>query len=152
MDPAAYMREVVDPTISDFKEHPASRRHAFLACVAVYHCIDYLAHPKKSANLRTDFRKNPDFAVVDRVAHAFKHLETGHPDTPQNQPLRVGKVFRRPPARAGVMQAGLSRCGDPTGSVEIWGENGSNLLRVVTKAAEFLRTKLPAPRETAQAS
>jgi hypothetical protein len=78
----------VDPTIRDLEDHPASRRHAFIACVVTFHCIDYFAHPKKSANLRNLFRnQSPDFAVVDRVAHSFKHLETGHPEAPQNQPL-----------------------------------------------------------------
>jgi hypothetical protein len=47
--------------------------------------------------------ENADFAVVDRVANAFKHVETGHPDAPQNQPLTVTSVFERPPGMAGVM-------------------------------------------------
>ena len=145
MDAEAYMREIVDPTINDFAEHQASRRHAFLACVATSHCIDYLEYPKKPGNRRTQFRReNPDFAIVDRVAHAFKHLQTGHPEAPQNLPLQVTHVYERPPGRAGAMQAGLSRLGDPVGSVEIWGENVPSLLGVVRKAAEFLRGKLPA--------
>jgi hypothetical protein len=150
VDAEAYMSEIVDRTINDFKEHQASRRHAFLACVATFHCIDYLAHPRKSANLRKKFRKNPDFAIVDGVAHAFKHVKSdGNVTAPQarEQPLRVTAVFSRPPARAGVMQAGLSRVGDPVGGVEIWGESGSDLLGVVMKAAEFLRTMLPASQD-----
>jgi hypothetical protein len=54
--------------------------------------------------MRDRFRKrSPDFAIVDRVANAFKHVETGHPDAPQNQPLTVTSVFERPPGMAGVM-------------------------------------------------
>jgi hypothetical protein len=53
----SYMNEFVDPTISDFERHPTSRRHAFLACLVTFHCIDYLEHPKKSANVRNQFRK-----------------------------------------------------------------------------------------------
>ncbi len=39
-----YLKTVVDPTIDDFKKNPASVRHAFLACVATFHAIDYLAY------------------------------------------------------------------------------------------------------------
>jgi hypothetical protein len=140
-----YMNEFVDPTIRDLEDHPASRRHAFIACAVTFHCIDYFAHPKKSANLRNLFRnQSPDFAVVDRVAHSFKHLETGHPEAPQNQPLASTYVFERPPGEAGRMQAGLSRFGDAVGSVGIWGEDEdhSDVLPVVKRAAKFLRSKI----------
>lgn len=140
-DAISYIRDIVDPTIADFHDHPASRRHAFLACVATFHCLDYIAD--KSQNLRDRFRKeSSDFAIVDRVAHAFKHVKSGHRESPQNQPLHASLVFERPPALAGVAQCGLSRLGDTTGSVEIWNEDGSNLLSAVTKAAKFLRSKM----------
>jgi hypothetical protein len=136
LDPESYMREIVDPTISDFRAHPASRRHAFLACVVTFHCIDYIR--RKPKNLRNQFRKeSAEFATVDRVAHALKHAKSDG-----EQPLNVTSVFARPPARAGVARAGLSRCGDSTGAVEIWNEDGSDLLRAVTKAVEFLRSKM----------
>jgi hypothetical protein len=137
------MMIIVDPTIADFRDHPASRRHAFLACAVTFHCIDYIAQVDKSQNLRQGFRKeNSDFATVDRVAHAFKHVESGNSKSSENQPLHVTSVFARPPALAGVMQCGLSRLGDLQGGVEIWKEDGSNLLSAVTKAAEFLRGKM----------
>ena len=140
-DAKSYMEEIVDPTIADFRDHPASRRHAFLACVATFHCINYIV--PRSQNLRDQFRKeNSNFAIVDRVAHAFKHVSSGDPRSPQNLPLHVASVFQRPPCLAGVAQAGLSRLGDTKGSVEIWNEQGSDLLSVVTRAAEFLRNKM----------
>jgi hypothetical protein len=142
----SFMAEIVDPTIADFRDHPASRRHAFLACVATFHCLDYLAHPNPSQNLRRLFGKeSPDFATVERVAHAFKHVKSdGNLKSPETRkrPLSVASVFRHPPARAGVAQTGLSRVGDSKGGVEIRGEDGSDLLSVVTKAAEFLRSKI----------
>jgi hypothetical protein len=142
-DAKSYLAEVVDPTVADFRNHPASRRHAFLACVATFHCIDYIAQIDKSQNLRQRFRKeNSDFATVDRVAHAFKHVESGSSKSSENQPLHVTSVFVRPPALAGVMQCGLSRMGDLQGGVEILDEDGSNLLSAVTRAAEFLRSKM----------
>jgi hypothetical protein len=143
MHAEAYMIEMVDPTINDFEANPGSRRHAFLACLATFHSIDYLAYPGKSANLRDRFRReNTDFAVIDRVAHAFKHVESGDPNSPQNQPLDVSTVFARPAALAGVMQSGISRCGDTIGGVEIWGERVVDLLHIVRNAAAFLRTKI----------
>jgi gamma-glutamyl phosphate reductase len=145
-DAKSYIEEIVDPTIADFRDHPASRRHAFLACVVTFHCIDYIMHPKKSKNLRRLFRKeNLDFATVDRVAHAVKHVRSDGDSKSseiQTRSLHVTSIFERPPALAGVMQCGLSRFGDFQGGVEIWEEEGSNLLSVVTKAAEFLRSKM----------
>lgn len=143
MDAISYMNEIVKPTIRDFESNPTSRRHAFLTCVAVFHFIDYLDLLESSQNLRGQFRRqNANFAIVDRVAHAFKHVQSGNALAMDNQPLAVRSVFERPPAMAGVMQCGLSRCGDEVGGVEIWGENGPDLLHVVKRAAEFLRSKL----------
>ena len=145
-DAKSYLEEIVEPTIADFRDHPASLRHAFLACVVTFHFIDYIAHPKRSQNLRRRFGKeSPDFAIMDRVAHAIKHVKSsGDPKSPQkqNQSLHVTSLFERPPGRAGVMRAGLSRLGDLKGGVEIWDEEDSDLLSAVTKAAEFLRTKM----------
>jgi hypothetical protein len=142
-DAKSYMGEIVDPTIADFRDHPASRRHAFLACAVTFHCVDYIAQPNRSKSLRDRFRKeNSDFATVDRVAHAFKHVKSGSLKSSQNRPLHVASVFERPPALAGVAQAGLSRVGDSEGGVEIWNEDGPDLLSVVTKAAKFLRSKM----------
>src|SRR5690242_18651604 len=97
MDIERYFEQIVDPTIADLEANPTSVRQAFLAAAAVFHAIDYLA-PKGSAGLRTAFRKqSPEFAIVDRIAHAFKHVETGHPDNPNNQPLSAEGVIARPP-------------------------------------------------------
>lgn len=134
-DAESYMREIIDPTIADFHAHPTSRRHAFLACVATYHCIDYIKRPP--GNLRKRFRENTDFATVDRVAHAFKHAKSDG-----KRPLEATSVFARPPAIAGAAQAGLSSVGDSTGGVEVWNESDSDLLSTVKKAAEFLRSKI----------
>jgi hypothetical protein len=79
MDAESYITEIIDPTISEFEANPRSRRHAFLACVATFHCIDYLARPGSPAGIRSQFKKeNKAFATVDRVAHAFKHMKSSH--------------------------------------------------------------------------
>lgn len=137
-----YMTEIVDPTIGDFEANPTSVRHAFLACVETYHTVDHLAHPKKPGNELKLFRdKSPEFAVVDRVAHAFKHVKAGDARNQHISPLRADDVIERPPARCGQMRCGLSRLGDTSGGVTINSETNYDLLRTVKKAAEFLRAK-----------
>jgi hypothetical protein len=145
-DAEVYLDDLATPTIVDFEKAPASRQRAFLACVALFHAVDYLAKRPGSPNkriLRKQFREgSADFAIVDRVAHAFKHVKAGNSQSSDNKPLHVRAVFSRPPAFAGVMVAGLSYLGDLRGGVEIWNERGSDLLGVVKRASAFIRAKL----------
>ncbi|MBO0734438.1 MAG: hypothetical protein J2P49_09025, partial [Methylocapsa sp.] len=143
VDAPTYLEQFVEPTIADFEKYPYSRRHAFLACVVAFHTLDYL-FPKEAVrrNGRKEFRKESDeFAIVDRVAHAFKHVESGTHKDQHNLPLSVKHVYSHPPARLGVLQCGASRLGDPTGKVALWGEENSDLLPVLKEAGEFLRRK-----------
>jgi hypothetical protein len=140
-----YFEQIVEPTIENFEANPTSVRHAFLAAVVVFHAIDYLPHrTASSASLRNKFRKEcADFAIVDRIAHAFKHVETGHTDNPQNQPLSARGVVARPPMYYGVSGAyGLSRWNDPVGGVTLDGDRRVDVLVAVKKAVEFLRSKI----------
>ena len=140
MDAQQYMDEIVDPTITEFKANPASRRHAFLACVTTFHTIDYLTRPQKPGNLRRSFCDEcEDFALVDRVAHAFKHVQSGSPNQTQ---LNVENVLRRPPGAIGEFEIGLSRIGDECGGVTLSENLDLDLLPVVKNAAEFLRGKI----------
>ena len=52
VDAKQFADEIVEPTITEFEREPSSRRRAFLACVATFHLIDYLALPAKPATLR----------------------------------------------------------------------------------------------------
>jgi hypothetical protein len=120
MDANRYMTEIVEPTISDFEANPTSVRHAFLACVVTFHSIDYLTYPKKSGSRRKSFRKNsPEFATVDRIAHAFKHVHGGDDREAHFQPLKAADVIERPPASWGKAVSGLTRWGDAIGGVTI---------------------------------
>jgi len=107
------------------------------------HTVDYIEYPKKNTgNRRKDFRKESnEFAIVDRVAHAFKHVKSWDHNNQNNQPLFVKHVYSRPPARCGVMQCGLSRLVDTTGGVALWGEISTDLLPAAKEAVEFLRKK-----------
>ena len=136
-----YLNEIVDPTIADFEKHPSSVRHAFLACVATYHAVDYLAHPKRSAgNLAKTWRdQSRAFRIVDHVAHAFKHVTSER----SNQTLRAKEVLNAsevisvpgafgPEFSDGFQVAKVTLESDPTG----------NILRSLQEAAKFLRQEL----------
>jgi hypothetical protein len=145
METERYFEQIVDPTIKDFEANPTSVRHAFLAAAAVFHAIDYLPRQtKSSSSLRNRFRRDcPDFAIVDRIAHAFKHVKTGHPDNPDNQPLSAEGVIPRPPLYYNVSGAyGLSRWNDPFGGVTLDSERVIDVLRVIRCAADFIRSQI----------
>jgi hypothetical protein len=52
-----YLKDVAEPAFRDFQQNPYSARHAYLACVAVYHSIDRVTYPKSPGNLRHEWRK-----------------------------------------------------------------------------------------------
>jgi hypothetical protein len=140
-DLSRYLKEFVDPTIREFEQNPRSVRHAFLAYVATFHSVDYLAYPRKAQALRQDWSKHsPEFALVDRIAHAFKHVVSGNAASPQKQPLRSADVVVRPPAFFGTLVLDLSRLDDAMGGVTLNNQPNIDLLEVVKRAAEFLRT------------
>jgi len=79
-DLVSYLDEIVGPPVADFEKNPTSVRHAFLACVAAYHSVDYLTFPKKPRGERQELgTASADFKLVDDVAHAFKHVVSGNP-------------------------------------------------------------------------
>jgi len=134
MDANRFITEIVEPTISDFEANPASVRHAFLACVATFHSIDYLTHPKKPAGRRSQWW------IALRIA--FKHVQSGHDKSAHLQPLKAGDVIERPPAKWGKAVWDLSRWDDAIGGVTIKNEHGRDLLEIVKRAAEFVRASI----------
>ena len=140
MDATQYADEIMDPTIAEFENDPRSTRRAFLACVATFHMIDYIAHPVDKAQRRGAFRReSPAFATVDRVAHAFKHMKTQDPKL--QPPLASDQVIERPPAIWNEARWDVSRWDDNLGGVTIEGEHDRDLLADVKEAAAFLRLK-----------
>jgi hypothetical protein len=92
--------------------------------------------------LREQFRKDSaEFGIVDRVAHAFKHVKAGHPNARANKPLACGEVIPRPPGRWGEMVWDLSRWDDPVGGVTLDQERSVDLLATVKAAAGFIRAR-----------
>jgi hypothetical protein len=134
-----YLDEIVDPTVAEFERNSTSVRHAFITCVVVFHAVDYRAHPKRSTGLRQEYRTKSDaFALVDMVAHAFKHVRTERRNVPN---LRAASVISRPPAVAGVLRTGLSLVGGTTGAVTLANNPSISLLEVVKQAVLFCGSK-----------
>ena len=76
----------------------------------------------------------------DRIAHAFKHVQTGHPDDPNLQPLSAAGVIGRPLMYYNVSGAyGLSRYNDPIGGVTLDGGRRLDVLSAIKGAAQFVR-------------
>jgi hypothetical protein len=135
-----YLRDFVEPAIADFESNPASVRRAFMACVVTFHAVDYLAHPRRSAPLRQEWnRLSPAFAIVDDIAHAFKHVKAGNPASPD---LRAEEVVAMP---AAFDVAAFDAATFDVGSVRLENQPGVNLLTVVKEAAAFVRAQLNPP-------
>lgn len=133
-----YLRDVVHPTIKDLEAEPTSVRLTFLACVAVFHGVDYLSHPRRPGNRRNQFRKqSPAFDMVDRVAHAFKHVESDG-----EIKVRAIDVVSRPPALAGRAKMGTTLCGDAAGGVTLWNDRDVNMMQVLRDAVAFLESQI----------
>jgi hypothetical protein len=142
-DLVRYLDEIVEPTVRDFEANPTSLRHAFLACVVVFHAVDYRAYPRKARPTREKYRRaSQDFALVDQVAHAFKHVVTGLQGAPNH--LKAGDVISRPPTYWGSAAWDLSCWNDPIGGVTLDGDRSVDVLATVKRGFEFLRreTKL----------
>jgi len=99
------------------------------------HAVDYLEHPRAARRRRNALKdQSKNFLLVDKIAHAFKHVKTdGHSSLNQSQ------VIVRPPAYWGQAVWGLSRWDDPTGGVTLSDDVEIDLLDVAKKAVALLR-------------
>jgi len=133
MNAQRYLDEIVAPTIAEFENDPLSVRRALLACIVTFHTIDYLGRQ----SLQKCRRESQDFTFVEKIANAAKHHETDG-----QVPLRAEEVISRPPGFFDVCVLDLSRLDDPVGGITLAGQTGADVLRAVTGAAAFLRSKI----------
>lgn len=87
---ARYLEVIVDPTWDDFHVNRDSVRHAFLACIAIFHSVDRYAeeHGKRPGHYRSLWTKESiEFKLVDIIAHHVKHVES---DDERNKGRRPG--------------------------------------------------------------
>jgi len=86
---ARYLQVIVDPTYDDFYVNSGSFRHAYLACVAIFHAVDRAAEeggvaPRK---IRQEWcRESLEFTLVDMLAHHFKHVQSSGEKASSNCP------------------------------------------------------------------
>jgi hypothetical protein len=91
---ARYLELIVDPTFDDFCSNRDSIRHAYLACVAIFHAVDRAAEEQgiRGANLRQNWcKESVEFKLVDVLAHHFKHVQSSDEKIPSTRPgLPIG--------------------------------------------------------------
>jgi hypothetical protein len=84
----SYLETIVDPTWDDFHENRSSVRHAFLACVAIFHSVDRVAEETSNAAQRNLYS-----VIRDAVRFVHRKAGTEHPALPGPSP---------PPPRPGA--------------------------------------------------
>ena len=85
---ARYLEIIVDPTFDDFHDNRRSIRHAYLACVAIFHAVDRAAEEcgKRPAVVRQAWgRESLEFKLVDVLAHHFKHVQSSDEKIPASR-------------------------------------------------------------------
>jgi len=99
MTPAEYVNEIVQPTVREFRDERRSRRRAYLACIVVFHIIDYLKNAGEKDVWRKLKQANPDiFELVRSICDGSKHFETNAKHAVH---FRAGSDWDRPPAFPG---------------------------------------------------
>ncbi|TQF37925.1 hypothetical protein UNPF46_17585 [Bradyrhizobium sp. UNPF46] len=92
-----YLEVIVDPTWDDFHANRNSARHAFLACVAIYHAVDRVAEAENrdAAHWRQVWgRESTEFRIIDVLAHHFKHVKSGPERIPKSRErLPIGRAL-----------------------------------------------------------
>jgi hypothetical protein len=86
---ALYLEVIVNPTFDDFYSNPTSVRHAYLACVSIFHAVDRAAEESgtRSANLRQLWCKEcTEFKLVDIIAHHLKHVQSSDENISPTRP------------------------------------------------------------------
>jgi hypothetical protein len=73
-DLSEYMEIIVEPTFDDFKKNSGSVRHAYVACLVIYHAVDRAAYPDEARTLAEQWRSESlAFMLIEEVAQHFKH-------------------------------------------------------------------------------
>ena len=82
---ARYLEVIVDPTFDEFHVNRGSFRHAYLACVAIFHSVDRAAEEmnEQPKHLRQIWcMESLQFRLVDILAHHLKHVQSSDEKRP----------------------------------------------------------------------
>lgn len=131
-DLVRYLKQIVEPTVDEFKRNPTSIRQAYLACVATFHAVDRASYPKKPSRLREEWgKKDSNFHMVDIVAHDFKHVR------------HVKSLNSKIPPPPFVLRRETDAFGTHAFGRQVFGDTGQqaalrHLIYVVQEAVKFL--------------
>ena len=123
MSPEEFAREIVIPTIREFRDDRHSNRRAYLVCIATYHLSDYLKREGIDVEEALKTFRCTSFEVVRAVCHGTKH-KGWTPNRPEHIQFVPGQEYHRPPCVAGLAVADLSTVGDGIGGFEIEFDRG----------------------------
>ncbi len=135
LTPSEFAKQIVVPTVRDFRDDRRSRQRAYLACIVTYHLKDHLKNGgfDLESAMKT-FNDTGAFEAVRSVCTSAKHKHLKKSKKYSDTiPFSAGEDYDRPPARAGVMISGLSRAGDAHGGREIASHLGGLDLYVSVK-------------------
>lgn len=133
-DLLSYLDEIAEPTFVDFQQNPNSKRHAFLACVAVFHAIDRATYPKKTRNLPKEWGEQSfAFLIVDMVAHHLKHVRS---DAEKHVEKKSEHYKNQIPLPSLVFGTPHDTAQELDGGIDL-----HNLYFIIRDAIEFVRRK-----------
>jgi hypothetical protein len=137
--PSEYVNEIVVPTIKEFRDNRTSRRHAYLACIVIFHIKEHL---RVFGETNIDVvMKSKAFDSVRSICNGTKHVVT---DASHNIRFESGTDYVRPPAFCNVMICGLSYLGDTKGGREIFdGRARIDLYGACREALQMFKLKFP---------
>lgn len=150
MTAAAYVSQIVEPTLEDFRRHRADLRRGMLASMAVLHVVDFVmqnceATPEAGDKAVAAFKKriegtHPGFDTVNKFALASKHGALRRDPGFDTDRHRITS-----PAFFGRFQFGRSFLGDTTGGLVVTLGEGRNvnLLRALDATMDLYRAEFP---------
>lgn len=146
-----YFQEIARPSGEEFYHARADIRKAMIACMTLYHTVDYIAQnrnldPKggdeEARQIREDLRaKSLAFRAVEAFALASKHCRLGRRDM---EGTTSGQYRVTRPSFAGVAMAGATFLGDHIGGVVIrYRDQNVNLVSAVTQLTLLFEAEFP---------
>lgn len=150
MTAAAYVSQIAEPTLEEFRQHRADLRRGMLASMAVLHVVDFVMQNREATSQAGNdaidaFKKrlagtHIGFDTVNRFALASKHGALK-----RDPGFDTDKHMVAYPAFAGVMRAGQSFLGDTVGGITVNIGDGAhvNLLKALEATMALYRAEFP---------